>query len=299
VTAGSFEGSHAILRLPKAIKYFPDSNTTILEYFSNSVDLKAYLSEHEFSSQLAYEVGSMLGEWAARFHAWGRAPEQKDLQELLIQISEAALLKSQVNGGRLESTADEFPAILGQSRDLFPKIRKRMKSRETKTDNGIIHGDFWTGKYVRTALEVANFYSILLPRKLFDTEIPETKNALSLAVLDWELCHVSSPIFDIGQMFAELYLLYHFRQRQCIAGIVKSFVDSYRQINPLHETDAFDIMLQCGVHLIVWPWRAGWERGAVMDNCITFGRDVLQHAYENNASWFSNGIFGSLFGEER
>ena len=91
-------------------------------------------------------MGTMLGEWAAQLHIWGKAPEQGGLRDQLSKISEAALLKSQINGGRLELTADEFPTILGQYRDLFPKVRERLESRAIESGNGIIHGDFWTGK---------------------------------------------------------------------------------------------------------------------------------------------------------
>ena len=64
--------------------------------------------------------------------------------------STALGLKFMVNFGRLVSTVDMFPAILEGSRGMFEQIEAEMKKRIASQDVaklGIVHGDFWSGKY--------------------------------------------------------------------------------------------------------------------------------------------------------
>lgn len=63
-------------------------------------------------------------------------------------------VKLYVTYGMLLQTVDNFPEILGESRELFEKVHA-FAMAESKNEvlgdlNGIIHGDFWTGKYVHS-----------------------------------------------------------------------------------------------------------------------------------------------------
>lgn len=76
------------------------------------------------------------------------------------------------------------------------------------------------------------------------------EGSYSIQFLDWELCHLSSFVFDLGQMFVELYLLLHVRSSQAVPLIIDAFLTAY---GPIDKQDAFNIMIHCGVHLMVWP----------------------------------------------
>lgn len=60
-------------------------------------------------------------------------------------------LKFWVNYTMLIDTIANFPDILTQSRDVFEQVRDFAATELTKQNHdneyGIIHGDFWTGKY--------------------------------------------------------------------------------------------------------------------------------------------------------
>ena len=95
---------------------------------------------------------------------------------------------------------------------------------------------------------------------LVANNVGQTQEMLSVFVLDWKLCHVSSFVFDLGQMFAELYLLRHFRGLQSISTILSSFLAAYGWIS---ADDCLNIMIHCGTHLIFRPWRvSGWGNEA-------------------------------------
>lgn len=61
-------------------------------------------------------------------------------------------LKFWVNYTMLLDTVKNFPTILDKNRDIFERVHKFAATELTQKDcddeYGIIHGDFWTGKYV-------------------------------------------------------------------------------------------------------------------------------------------------------
>lgn len=119
---------------------------------------------------------------------------------------------------------------------------------------------------------------------------------LTVFILDWELCHVSSYIFDLGQMLAELYFLYHFRSSPCIPILLNNFLSGYGNID---NRDAFNILIHCGVHLVVWSWRTpGLGNEGQIRECVQFGHDIIHHAYTCNSHWFVTGIFHHFFKDE-
>ena len=136
---------------------------------------------------------------------------------------------------------------------------------------------------------------------------PAAERKHSIFILDWELAQISSAVFDLGQLLAELYLLLLFRERQEMRALIDAFLTSY---GPVAKKDAFDVVIHCGVHLMVWPWRVpGWEEGweekmrmgkgenagTRMEECVGFGRALVGKALSGDEAWFGKGVFGRLF----
>ena len=61
----------------------------------------------------------------------------------------------------------------------------------------------------------------------FDVDLD---SKLLIFVLDWELCHLSSIVIDLGTMFAELYILYFFENSASVPLILESFLEVYGSI---------------------------------------------------------------------
>ena len=139
-----------LVATPTLHHFYPDASTQIIQDFYGSTDLKTYLLTYAVSTSQASSLGAGLGTWAKDFHTWGAAPEQAELRATMQKNSTALGLKFRVNFGRLVATVDMFPAILERSRGLFKQIEAEMKKRVASQDTaklGIIHGDFWSGKY--------------------------------------------------------------------------------------------------------------------------------------------------------
>jgi hypothetical protein len=134
-----------------------------------------------------------------------------------------------------------------------------------------------------------NTYSILLR----DGTIPSPGEALTLLVIDWEFSQIGHQAFDLGQLFAELYLLTHFRSIDAGVQIISSFMAKYGRLD---DDTAFRVAIHFGVHLIVWPCRApGWGEGDILERCVRLGREFCENAWELNREYFRNGVLHSVF----
>lgn len=128
---------------------------------------------------------------------------------------------------------------------------------------------------------------------LHDGPLPPKKIPLDLFVIDWELSHIGCLAFDLGQMFAELYLLTHFRSMPAGTGIISAFMTGYGELD---DDMAFRVALHFGVHLVVWPPRVpGWGKGEIMERCVEFGRDCCINAWNEDKEWFRGGALDSIF----
>jgi thiamine kinase-like enzyme len=94
-------------------------------------------------------------------------------------------LKLVINYDFLVMSIQNFPEILEGSRSTFETVRDETR-KSAETGEELIHGDFWTG-------------NILLPNR----PLPAEDQPVTVYVIDWELSHLSSIAFDLGQMFAE------------------------------------------------------------------------------------------------
>lgn len=127
----------------------------IVEDLPNSVDLKTFLLSKVssgISKSSARSLGRALGSWLRSFHDWGNSNNRDECKETLSRNQTMKDLKFWVNYTMLLDTVKNFPTILDKNRDIFEKVHKFAATELTQKDcddeYGIIHGDFWTGKYV-------------------------------------------------------------------------------------------------------------------------------------------------------
>ncbi|KFY98470.1 hypothetical protein V500_01655, partial [Pseudogymnoascus sp. VKM F-4518 (FW-2643)] len=115
---------------------------------------------------------------------------------------------------------------------------------------------------------------------LADKPLASLSHNLDLFVIDWELTQVAHPACDLGQMFAELFLLKHFRNIDAALYFLSSFMRGYGSID---NEFAYRVAIQFGVHLIVWPCRVtGWGEKEEIQKVVEIGRDFIEHAWRKN-----------------
>jgi hypothetical protein len=149
-------GPYAV-RAPKLYYFSPDTNTQVQECLPDATDLKSYALQH-FTTRdpsrklLCHDLGYSLGTWLRQFHGWVSLAEQ---QAMLYDIAKSnkpmQAIKHMVNYSTLVATVDTFLSILGDAKDVFEQVGKMAAAELERDDLEIIHGDFWTGKYVADA----------------------------------------------------------------------------------------------------------------------------------------------------
>ena len=131
--------------------------------------------------------------------------------------------------------------------------------------------------------------SIILPNASF----PAPTEPLKVFVIDWELSHLSSIAFDLGQMFAELSELNHFKSIKAGVWLIESFMEGYGKLD---EALAFKTAIHAGVHLICWGSRvSGWGTKEQIDAVVKIGRDWVINGWEKDARYFEGTALKSLF----
>lgn len=130
-------------------------------------------------------------------------------------------------------------------------------------------------------------HSVLIPKTAL-----EQPNHLPLFIIDWELCHCGARALDLGQMFAELYLLKHFKDIDAATWIIQGFMKGYQNLD---DETAFRVLIHVGVHFIAWaPLIPGWGTSQQVEDAVRLGRDIVTKAWEKDRSWFE-GVWKSLF----
>jgi hypothetical protein len=140
-----------LVRAPKFYHFDEQNNTQVQEILPNGVDLKTYIlgtysaNTPNAARPQCLQLGRALGRWLRNFHAWSKT--QESLRRIVAGNTDMRGLKLIINFSWLLDRIEKFPSILGESRDVFEKV-KDMATKELEDESRVqvIHGDFWTGK---------------------------------------------------------------------------------------------------------------------------------------------------------
>lgn len=134
-----------------------------------------------------------------------------------------------------------------------------------------------------------NNCSVLLP----DILLSDGKMPIKLFVIDWELSHISSLAFDLGQMFAELFELKHFKNIDAGVWLIEAFMEGYGTID---DDFAFRTAIHVGVHLICWGSRVqGWGTKEQVEKAVEIGRDFVVKGWGRDRPFFGGTALKCLF----
>jgi hypothetical protein len=158
-----YKNGNITVKTPRLLQFNRETDTQVFEDLPNSVDLKTFLLSEvsrDLSESSGRALGSALGSWLRSFHNWTTEEQQVESTNLLGENKVMKELKFWVNYTMLMNTIENFPDILEKDRDIFEKVRD-LAAAELERQNydegyGVIHGDFWTGKYALLDLNSMN-----------------------------------------------------------------------------------------------------------------------------------------------
>ncbi|KAK2604836.1 hypothetical protein N8I77_007734 [Diaporthe amygdali] len=203
------------VRTPRLFYFNRDSSTQIQEYLPDSLDLKHYAlkrllpSTPEQQRPKVLELGRGLGRWLHSFHDWSSHPDQESLRNAVKLNKQMQGIKLTYNYNRLLWQFEKFP-FLKHSEHIFKEVIANAKLElEDESKLSVIHGDFWTG-------------NILLPDQSL-----ESNHQKSIFVVDWEMCQLGVRPLDLGQMIAELYELFLYKDVEAALWLIEGFATGY------------------------------------------------------------------------
>lgn len=117
---------------------------------------------------------------------------------------------------------------------------------------------------------------------------------LPTKIIDWELCRLSTPAYDLGLLFAECHLIAFFKARPEAIGTISGFLAAH---GPVEHELAFDIILTYAAILMTVPiYLADWEVDKGLEEaCVAEGALWFERAWERNFEFFEGGVLGGLF----
>lgn len=111
--------------------------------------------------------------------------------------------------------------------------------------------------------------------------------------MDWEVCHFGLPQLDLGQMIAELYELWLFKDIEEGKWLIEGFAAGYGYVD---DDFAFRTALHVGTHLIGWGSRVpGWGSEAQVQHVVGVGKEIVLRAWHQDRAWFEAGDLACLF----
>jgi hypothetical protein len=149
---------------PQDLLYLPSPKIQIIEDLRPTLDCARLLTSPDSDVPLSIwsAVGLALGEWLHALHHWTQEPEQSELRNRMRGNVASHDLKRRTTYATIDDIATTFPTITEEYLDVLREVRVRAEREheeamqgkvvEEAESYGIVHGDFWTGKYARTLL---------------------------------------------------------------------------------------------------------------------------------------------------
>ncbi|KAF9885551.1 hypothetical protein FE257_012757 [Aspergillus nanangensis] len=251
------------IRIPRLYHFFPQSNTQIMEDITESKTLHGGLQF--LSAPTAASIGQSLGAWIASFHSWARSHTDPSFSSVLGNNGE--LYEKQVRRMCINLSSEcENKRVVEYYRDRLLEIDKE--------DVGVVHGDF-TSRNV-----------------LVQNSHGRAKRPISLAIVDWEACHLGNQSRDIATFIGSLYMEHHFHGIEVARSMLQGFVQGY---GPLREDLAFRVVVHTGMYFFLWKiYGDGKQTEKQVRELLQLAQDLLVKGCEKDREGITQSFLGCL-----
>ncbi|KAI8072580.1 kinase-like domain-containing protein [Gongronella butleri] len=254
------------ISVPKVFQYDADNAVMIMEYLANTIDLKQHVFglDAPMAPALAAAVGRDLGHFLARLHLVDK--DARPVFEKGVNHDQAVQMYKYAVYEQTESLCERH------------SLSSDVTAASKWASDHLVHdpatfcmGDYWTGNALIAADDNGNH---------------------ALRIVDWEISRYAPAGFDLGQMLAEMYSLHKYRQTT--DALCTSFLAGYAEHRALDKTQTKIMIIHFGLHLLTWTPFTGWfdkDDKQAADEIIAIGAEYVQHAWNEDWSWFDNTIF--------
>lgn len=307
--AGRSLSASANVRPPLVYLYDAKSSIQIQEDFSDTDGLRPLMfsaNAHELIPSPT-TVGHYLGDWLRTFHKWALEPEQVTLRAQMWLNDGMRKTKYDFTYNTVLDVFGNYPELmLGREETLknFTKFITAELERPSSAAGdgyGLLHADFWSGKYVSNPVLPSKHKAFLT--NLCDSSIliPSAgwKHAGEIFIIDWEFAQYGHRSCDLGQLIGDLYerKVYSNLDTAICMSVMEGVIHGY---GSLDNDMAFRTAIYVGVHLISWYNRRPRKGPRVASPEVivaglTIGRDFIVKGWEKDRTFFQGTLLSSLF----
>ncbi|KAF8601474.1 hypothetical protein BDV93DRAFT_558320 [Ceratobasidium sp. AG-I] len=281
--SGLFD-SESVVQVPKPIYYDAGTNTifmtdlgevdTLTKVFSESLEgAHADRTRLEEAYSLASEIGTAIGDFMGRYHAWTALPAQSALRERFLGNVAA---REQCMGFHLITmvmSADKF----GVKEPWIESIVQEEREEALSCGKVLAVGDMWLDNVV----------------------VSRAHGGLRLYIIDWEMARPTRPKFDIGELTG---VALSFTRKH---GVQDSypFIPALHQAYCRHQTlDPLRIARASGIDAMgfgtVLPWAKNGKEEFLKEVTMS-GFELLRLSHSGDVeSIKSKSVLKHLFGSE-
>lgn len=257
---------------PAVVHYDPESQVLIMQDVGSLPTLREYMSMRPApSTAMAASIGRAMGEFIAKLHRMGR---KNDSARALLSSNMVGRMAGKVAFyDRLVAYAAEY----GVRDPLLKDVANFFGPDMLTNDDTLIMGDFWPGNI------------------LIDADPPNPRGGLGelrkLWVVDWEFSRYGPPSVDVGTFAAECWWLSRFRDRAAGEAMRRHFLEEYTRLAKL---DTARVIIQMGVHWIVWSKHNEWGGQEDIRECVAKGAEYVMQGWRGNNSWAEESLAREL-----
>lgn len=107
------------------------------------------------------------------------------------------------------------------------------------------------------------------------------------------MCELGVRPLDLGQMIAELYELFLYKQVDAALWLIEGFATGYGYVD---DDFAFRAAVHVGTHLVGFGTSVpGWGSPEAIERVCKTGRDIITHAWGKDRAWFEDHHLSPLF----
>jgi hypothetical protein len=111
-------------------------------------------------------------------------------------------------------------------------------------------------------------------------------------VIDWELSHITSTAFDLGQIVGDLFETRHYKGIEATEWLIEAFMEGY---GPVEDSVAFKTVIGVGVHLIGLGSISAKGTPEQRDSALRIGGDFILRGWKKDKAFFDGTVLKCLF----
>ncbi|KAF9008331.1 kinase-like domain-containing protein [Cyathus striatus] len=277
--------SDSVVTVPEVHHHDKEHSCVIMEDLGyDAVTLKAFMQEHNPSTELASRIGNFIGEFLGQLHVWGQNNAERC--NFFEGNMEAKRISAWVYYGRLVSTltGENCPSKLtdppleinAEDIAVMEEVVEDTTKSMIAVRDSVVMGDFWPGNLI--------------------VSLDKSGNLNRIFVVDWEMSRLGVHGIEVGQFSAEVHMLYRFNApcKESAPALLEHFLKGYRKIANPDDELCRTATIHTGVHMVTLAPRISWGEKDLTRDVVLEGVSLVVNGRKGDLEWVKQSLVGGL-----